>query len=124
MWYVLFEILSAKFEFLTQFNVTKYGKTGIGCIKQMSAIGSSMLKFIVVMHSCPTAYVMKHFHQALDFFKNASDLLEMHQIYLKCIRFVEMHQIDFVLKYNKSYVKHLNYSWKHDNSKADSTEKL
>ena len=31
MWYVLFEILSAKVEFLTQFNnVTKYGKTGIG----------------------------------------------------------------------------------------------
>ena len=26
MWYVLFEILSAKVEFLTQFNVTKYGK--------------------------------------------------------------------------------------------------
>ena len=30
----------------------------------------------------------------------------------------------FVLKYNKSYVKHLNYSWKHGNSKADSAEKL
>ena len=29
MWYVLFEILSAKVEFLTQFNVTTYGKTGI-----------------------------------------------------------------------------------------------
>ena len=28
MWYVLFEKLSAKFEFLTQFKVTKY-KTGI-----------------------------------------------------------------------------------------------
>ena len=29
MWYVLLEILSAKVEFLPQFNVTKYGKTGI-----------------------------------------------------------------------------------------------
>ena len=27
MWYVLLEILSAKIEFLTQLNVTKYGKT-------------------------------------------------------------------------------------------------
>ena len=29
MWYVLFEILSVKVEFLTQFDVAKYGKTGI-----------------------------------------------------------------------------------------------
>ena len=26
MWYVLFEVLRAKVEFLTQFNVTQYGK--------------------------------------------------------------------------------------------------
>ena len=36
MWYVLFEILSAKVEFLPQFNVTKYGKTGIEYIQQMT----------------------------------------------------------------------------------------
>ena len=33
MWYVLLEILSAKIEFLTQLNVTKYGKTGIEYIE-------------------------------------------------------------------------------------------
>ena len=36
MWYVLFEILSAKVQFLSQFNVTKYGKTGIEYIQQMT----------------------------------------------------------------------------------------
>ena len=29
MWYILFEILITKFEFLTQFNGTKYGNTEI-----------------------------------------------------------------------------------------------
>ena len=71
MWYVLLEILSAKFEFLSQFNVTKYGKTGVEYIEQMTyAVGSLMLKSIVVMHSCPVAYVIKHSNRALNFFKN------------------------------------------------------
>ena len=59
MWYVLFEMLSAKVEFLASFNVTKYGKTGIEYIEQMTyAVGTLMLESIV-MHSCPTAYVMQ-----------------------------------------------------------------
>ena len=59
MWYVLFEILSAKVEFLTQFNVTKYGKTGIEYIELMTyAVGSLILKSIL---SCSTVYVIKHF---------------------------------------------------------------
>ena len=42
MWDIVFEILSAKVEFLTQFNVTK---TGIEYIEQMTyAIGSLMMK--------------------------------------------------------------------------------
>ena len=56
MWYVLLEILSAKIEFLTQLNVTKDGKTGIEYIEQMTyAVGSLILKYIVLMHSGPTA---------------------------------------------------------------------
>ena len=48
MWDIVFEILSAKVEFLTQFNVTK---TGIEYIEQMTyAIGSLMMKSIVVTH--------------------------------------------------------------------------
>ena len=41
MWYVLlFEILNAKVGFLAQFNVTKYGKTGIEYREQMTyAVG-------------------------------------------------------------------------------------
>ena len=67
MWYVLlFEILNAKVGFLAQFNVTKYGKTGIEYREQMAyAVGSLMLKSIVVMHSCPTVYVIKHINRAL-----------------------------------------------------------
>ena len=38
MWCVLFEILSAKVEFLTQLDVTKYGKTGIEYIDVCSWI--------------------------------------------------------------------------------------
>ena len=51
MWYVLEKyILSAKVELLTQFNVTKYGKTGIGYIEQMTyAVGSLLLKSIVLI---------------------------------------------------------------------------
>ena len=65
------DILSAKVEFLTQFNGTKYKKTGIEYVEQMTyAVGSLMLKSIVVMHSCPTAYVIKHSNRALIFFKN------------------------------------------------------
>ena len=70
MWYVLFEMLSAKVEFMTQFNVTKYGKTGIEYIEEMTyAVGSLMVKSIVVLHSCPTSYVIKHFNRALNFSK-------------------------------------------------------
>ena len=60
MWYVLlFEILNAKVGFLAQFNVTKYGKTGIEYREQMTyAVGTLMLESIV-MHSRPTAYVMQ-----------------------------------------------------------------
>ena len=57
MWYILFEMLSAKVVNLTQFNVTKYEKTGIEYIEMTYAVGSLMLKTIVVVHSCPTAYV-------------------------------------------------------------------
>ena len=52
------DILSGKVEFLTQFNVTKYGKTEIEYIEQMMyAVGSLMLKYIVI-HNCPTTYVI------------------------------------------------------------------
>ena len=57
MWYILFEMLSAKVVYLTQFNVTKYEKTGIEYIEMTYAVGSLMLKTIVVVHSFPTAYV-------------------------------------------------------------------
>ena len=54
-----FEILSVKVEFLTQFNVAKYGKTGIEYIELMTyAVGSLILKSIL---SCSTVYVIKHF---------------------------------------------------------------
>ena len=90
MWYVLFKILSAKVEFLTQFNVTKYGKTGIEYIEQMTyAVGSLMTKSIVVMHSCPTAYVIKQFNRALDFFKNGDAMTNFNapnliEIFIEC----------------------------------------
>ena len=47
-----------------------------------------MLKSIVVTYSCPTAYVIKHFNRALNFFKNGQTLIvysskTMHTIYLK-----------------------------------------
>ena len=71
MWHVLFEILSAKVELFTQFKVTKYEKTGIEHIEQMTyAVGPLMLKSIVVMHSCPTTYIIKHFNRTLNFFIN------------------------------------------------------
>ena len=45
------EILSAKVEFLAQFNVTKHENTGIEYIEQMHVyvVGSLMLKSIFVM---------------------------------------------------------------------------
>ena len=56
MWYVLYEILSAKVEFLTQFNIAIHGRAGNEYIEGMTfVVGSLMLKFIVVMHSCRTA---------------------------------------------------------------------
>ena len=71
MWYVLYEILSAKVEFLTQFNIAIHGRDGNEYIEGMTfVVGSLMLKFIVVMHSCRTAYIIKHFNRALNFFKN------------------------------------------------------
>ena len=61
MWYVLLEILSAKVEFLPQFNVTKYGKTGIEYIQQMT-YACSWNPFLLC--------IVKHFNRVLDFFKN------------------------------------------------------
>ena len=67
MWHVTFEILSAKVEILTQFNVTKYEKTG-GADDVCNWIINA--ETIVVMHSYPTAYVIKNCNRALIFFKN------------------------------------------------------
>ena len=34
------------------------------------AVGSLILKYIVLMHSCPTAYVIRHFNRAINFSQN------------------------------------------------------
>ena len=45
--------------------------SGIEYVEQMTyAVGLLMLTSIVVMHSCPNAYVIKHFNRALNFFQN------------------------------------------------------
>ena len=94
MWYVLFEMLSAKVEFLASFNVTKYGKTGIEYIEQMTyAVGSLMLKSIVVIHIVLQLHTpwstltersisskMDKPWQTLRVYSSQT----MHQIYLKC----------------------------------------
>ena len=67
LWNEFYPWLSAKVGFLTQLNITKYKKTGIEYIEQMTyAVGL----LTIVMHSCPTTYVIKHFNRVLNFFKN------------------------------------------------------
>ena len=42
-----------------------------------------MLKTIVVVHSCPTAYVIKHFNRALNFFKNGQAIANFESLKLR-----------------------------------------
>ena len=56
---------------LTLQNTERLGLDNLDIEQQMTyAVGSLMLKLIVVMHSCVTTYVIKHFNWALNFFKS------------------------------------------------------
>ena len=81
MWYLLFEIISAEVDFLTLQNKERLGLNIY--IEQMTyAVGSLILKYIVLMHSCPTAYVIGHFNRAINFSQNGLGLPN-YEIHLK-----------------------------------------
>ena len=91
MWYVLFEILLVpklnSWRSLTLQNI--YWDWRYRADDGRMQLDRYCWNPLFVMHSCPTAYVIKHFNRALKFFKNgyamtnfnAPDLIK---IYIEC----------------------------------------